>query len=240
MATIRLTSAATSAGAELGRHRLVVARPGRARAASSVTDSVKASAARSRAVKNGVSAPGGQRVQALLGLADGPGVLGVHVDAVGAAVELGGADADQLAQLRVEARPGRVPWSRPGPGGPWPGRSRRRGCRSPAGPGSWVVVAVSVMSCRHAVPTLGHEPRSKVQFHDRKLGHFRAGPASGAGRGQPAASGPAWRPRCARRCGPGGSAPGVRLPSSRALAADLGWPATPWPTPTASWSPRAG
>jgi len=34
--------------------------------------------------------------------------------------------------------------------------------------------------------------------------------------------------------------PGTRLPSSRALAADLGIPATPSPRSTASWSPRAG
>ena len=47
--------------------------------------------------------PRRQGVQALLGLADGAGVLGVHVDAVGAAVELRGADADQLAQPVVDA-----------------------------------------------------------------------------------------------------------------------------------------
>src|ERR1035437_904675 len=46
--------------------------------------------------------PGGQPVQALLGLADRARVLGVHVDAVGAAVELGGADPDQLAEPGVD------------------------------------------------------------------------------------------------------------------------------------------
>src|SRR5262249_24334041 len=44
--------------------------------------------------------PGGQPVDALLGLADRAGVPGVHVDAVGAAVELRGADPDQLATPR--------------------------------------------------------------------------------------------------------------------------------------------
>jgi hypothetical protein len=47
-------------------------------------------------------APCGQGVYPLLGLADGPRVLGVHVDAVGAAVDLGRADPNELAQLRVE------------------------------------------------------------------------------------------------------------------------------------------
>src|SRR5258708_9652801 len=48
-------------------------------------------------------APDRQRVDTLLGLADGPGVLGVHVDAVGAAVQLRRPDPDQLAQPRVES-----------------------------------------------------------------------------------------------------------------------------------------
>jgi hypothetical protein len=48
-------------------------------------------------------APGGQAVDALLALADRARVLGVHVDAVGTAVELRGADPDQLAELRVDA-----------------------------------------------------------------------------------------------------------------------------------------
>src|SRR5204862_195343 len=49
--------------------------------------------------------PRRQRVEPLLGLADRAGVLGVHVDAVRAAVELRGPEADQLAQLRVAADP---------------------------------------------------------------------------------------------------------------------------------------
>jgi len=46
--------------------------------------------------------PGGQRVDPLLGLASGAGVLGVHVDAVRAPVELRSTDPDQLAQPVVE------------------------------------------------------------------------------------------------------------------------------------------
>src|SRR3569833_393111 len=47
-------------------------------------------------------APDGQGVETLFGLADRPGVLGVHVDAVGAAVELRGVDPDELPQARIE------------------------------------------------------------------------------------------------------------------------------------------
>jgi hypothetical protein len=46
--------------------------------------------------------PGGQGVAALLGLAGRPGVLGAHVEAEGAAVELGRPELDQLAEHRVE------------------------------------------------------------------------------------------------------------------------------------------
>ena len=52
------------------------------------------------------------------------------------------------------------------------------------------------------------------------MGHFRRStctwtwPGPGCGR--------AWRPRCARPCGAAGCCPGTRLPSSRALATDLG------------------
>ena len=63
-----------------------------------MTASVNASAARSRATEERRLPPRGQRVDPLLGLADRPRVLGVHVDAVRAAVELRRADAQQLAQ----------------------------------------------------------------------------------------------------------------------------------------------
>src|SRR5580700_5949180 len=46
--------------------------------------------------------PGRQPIDALFGLADRARVLGVHVDAVGAAVELRGADPDQFAELGVD------------------------------------------------------------------------------------------------------------------------------------------
>src|SRR6202162_2763584 len=46
--------------------------------------------------------PGGEPVDTLLGLPDRARVLGMHVDAIGAAVELRGADPDQLAELRVD------------------------------------------------------------------------------------------------------------------------------------------
>ena len=46
-------------------------------------------------------------------------------------------------------------------------------------------------------------------------------PAPGPAPATPGA-GRRWRPRCARPCGTAGCAPGTRLPSSRALAADLG------------------
>src|SRR5262249_18745925 len=49
--------------------------------------------------------PGVERVEALLGFACVPGVLGVHVDAVRAAVDLRRADLDELEQPRVQ--PGR-------------------------------------------------------------------------------------------------------------------------------------
>jgi hypothetical protein len=68
-----------------------------------VSDSVKTSAARSRSVKVGRLRPDSQAVQALLGLADCARVLGVHVDAGGATVELRGTDAHQLAKALVEA-----------------------------------------------------------------------------------------------------------------------------------------
>src|SRR5690349_15535659 len=47
-------------------------------------------------------APGREDVQPLLVLAPGPSVLAVHVEAVGAAVELGGAQLDELQQRRLE------------------------------------------------------------------------------------------------------------------------------------------
>jgi hypothetical protein len=50
-------------------------------------------------------APGRQAVEALLGLSDRASVLGVHVDAVGAAVDLQRAVADQLSSAGVEVDP---------------------------------------------------------------------------------------------------------------------------------------
>jgi hypothetical protein len=44
----------------------------------------------------------------LLGLARGAQVLGVRIDAVGAAVDLGGAQLDQVAQARLEADVGGI------------------------------------------------------------------------------------------------------------------------------------
>src|SRR3954466_3218298 len=49
-------------------------------------------------------APGGEAVEALLGLAGGAGVLRVHVDAVGAAVHLAGAELDQEEERLFEVR----------------------------------------------------------------------------------------------------------------------------------------
>ena len=49
--------------------------------------------------------PRRQGVEPLLALPDRAGILGVHVDAVGAAVELRGAYADQLAQAGIEVDP---------------------------------------------------------------------------------------------------------------------------------------
>ena len=48
-------------------------------------------------------APGTQGIDALLGFAEGAGVLGVHVKAVGAPVDLRDADLDQLHQRFVDA-----------------------------------------------------------------------------------------------------------------------------------------
>src|SRR5579863_1718161 len=48
--------------------------------------------------------PGVECVQALLGLTRGPRVFGVHIDAVGAAVDLGRPDFYKLAERRFEAR----------------------------------------------------------------------------------------------------------------------------------------
>src|SRR5688572_25993552 len=48
-------------------------------------------------------APGVQAVEALLAFAGGAGVLPVHVDAIGAAVDLGGAQLDHVQQGLVEA-----------------------------------------------------------------------------------------------------------------------------------------
>jgi hypothetical protein len=64
----------------------------------SVTDSVKSKSGALAVGEVRRLAPGGQGIEALFGLADRPCVLGVHVDAVGAAVQLRGANADELGQ----------------------------------------------------------------------------------------------------------------------------------------------
>src|SRR5262249_8124499 len=51
----------------------------------------------------GCFAPGRQQVDALLGLALAAGFGRMHVDAVGAAVDLRGADLDEFHQARLEA-----------------------------------------------------------------------------------------------------------------------------------------
>src|SRR5262249_61137622 len=64
---------------------------------------------------------GGESVDALLGLPDRAGVLGMHVDAVSTPVQLRGPDPDPFAQLGVEVDPvefldGRPVEVRHGPG----------------------------------------------------------------------------------------------------------------------------
>ena len=99
--TIRLISApisaslncsATSSYASVGTWSL----------ASSVTASVKAERRALALGEERSLSPCAERVQTLLGLADRARVLRVHVDAVGAAVDLRGSDSHQLAQGRVE------------------------------------------------------------------------------------------------------------------------------------------
>src|SRR5580700_9534589 len=92
MVTIRLTIAPSSAALNTAA-ACAKSASGTCVLAACVTDSASA------------SAPRGQRIQALLGLACGPRVLGVHVYAVRAPVELRGPDADQFAQQRVDAGP---------------------------------------------------------------------------------------------------------------------------------------
>ncbi len=64
--------------------------------------SVSASAARSRSSKNGLSRQAASGEDAAILLAGLLRVDGVHVDAERAAVDLGGADAHELAQARLE------------------------------------------------------------------------------------------------------------------------------------------
>src|SRR5437879_10370427 len=48
-------------------------------------------------------APGGKAIESLLGLAARAGVFRMHVDAIGAAVELGRTSLDQIEEARLEA-----------------------------------------------------------------------------------------------------------------------------------------
>ena len=101
--------------------------------ASSVSASVSASAARSAGEKNGASCQAATAYSRCSVSPAGARVLGVHVDAVGAAVEHRGAQADQLAQDRIELEvvrgAGEGPtWRGSRRGRPWRGR-RRAWCR---------------------------------------------------------------------------------------------------------------
>src|SRR6202012_362972 len=109
-----------------------------------------------------------------LGLADGPGVLGVHFDAVGTAVELGGPDADQLAQLCVDA--GLVEFL---------GGGVVSGTHSKGETGR-VAVEVEPDGDLRGGCGVGHDsnleagwPTSKVHFYGKRVGHFQSRSASG-------------------------------------------------------------
>src|SRR5438876_10986504 len=65
-------------------------------------------------------APGGKAIESLLGLAARAGVFRMHVDTVGATVELGRTSLDQVEEPRLEARAPQVslePAQRPDPFG---------------------------------------------------------------------------------------------------------------------------
>ena len=71
-------------------------------AVNRVTDSVKARAARSRGEKNADSRHTTSRCEPSLDLTERPGVAAVQVDAVRAAVDLGGPEPHELAQRGIE------------------------------------------------------------------------------------------------------------------------------------------
>src|SRR5207244_7376937 len=48
-------------------------------------------------------APGGKAIESLLGFAARAGIFRMHVDAIGAAVELGGTSPDQIEEARLES-----------------------------------------------------------------------------------------------------------------------------------------
>jgi hypothetical protein len=59
-------------------------------------------------VKNGVFRPRVERVQALFRFAHGPSIQRMHVQAVGASVDLRGPHLDQVEQLVLQAAPGQI------------------------------------------------------------------------------------------------------------------------------------
>ena len=99
--TIRLISAPSS-GSENCSAAAAKSASGTCVCGISVTDSASAKRGPFPVVKEWRLPPGRQGVDPLLGLAGRPRVLGVHVDAERAAVELGRADAHQLAQPDVD------------------------------------------------------------------------------------------------------------------------------------------
>jgi hypothetical protein len=194
-----------------------------------VTDSVNANAARSRSVKNGASAQTATACRRCSVSPCGPGVAGVHVDAVRAAVDLRGADAHELAQQRVDVRG--VQLLRGGL------VEVRHGAVEAGG------VAVEVESdgdraCGHVIHRRSERTRSTVQSRARNWAisgrdlHLDLSGRSGRR---------VALERALREAVQSGRlAPGTSLPPSRALAGDLGIARNTWRRRTRSSSPRAG